>query len=523
MQHGRRKLLEGKVKRIDSKANPVTAVYPQLLDAENGIRLHFSFTKLAIALLTCLVLTASVVGQSPTGVLAPVTQLPAAVGVPLKAGLSPTPQAQTFHLHQAAESGAVGVSAARSQRAPTPGAVQRITLDEAQQLAGAASSPLVHLGELQVEAAKQHRLGVQSLYFPNLGSQFDNLHFNKNPGKVLAFQGPLGNQRQIGVNIFDKNQTVVNLSAVQPLTPLMAIHQLVKVARADENIARAKAGMPVTEAANRVEKNYYDLLVAQRELVSAEAESKKIQEKWLTASSTGVTNVSIEQEKDMISAEQAIVAPASKVKELTASLNEMLGLPQGTTLELVPPDPLVENVSLTEVTEKAMLANPEVIEAEQTSIKAHAAAAISKMEYGPNLAIVGGYANQTAINTAVFPRASAYLGLIGTFTVFDFGKREHGVKETRTNAEAADLGVELVKAKVAAAVKNTYFELERSRQFTQLARRMMSATRVVEASYQEADNPEVESAQAKVEADAFRAELEYRQAYGRLRTLMGDK
>jgi hypothetical protein len=51
---------------------------------------------------------------------------------------------------------------------------------------------------------------------------------------------------------------------------------------------------------------------------------------------------------------------------------------------------------------------------------------------------------------------------------------------------------------------------------------MMSATRVVEARYQ-ADNPEVESARAKVEADMFRAELEYRQAYGRLKSLMGDK
>jgi outer membrane protein TolC len=510
------------VKRIDSKENLATAIYPQLFDAENGVSLHFSLTKLAIALLTCLVLTASGVGQSPTGVLAPATQLPAAVGVPLKTPIMPASQTQTFYLQQTVENDAVGGRVSHSQPATTSAAVQRITLDEAQQLAGAASSPLVHLGELQVEAAKQHRMGVQSLYFPNLGSQFDNLHFNKNPGKVLAFQGPLGNQRQIGVNIFDKNQTVVNLSAVQPLTPLLAIHQLVKIARADENIARAKAGMPVTEAANRVEKTYYDLLVAQRELISAEAESKKIQGKWLTASSSGITNVSTEQEKDMIGAEQAIVVPASKVKELTASLNEMLGLPQGTTLELVPPDPLVENVSLKEVTEKAMLANPEVIEAEQTSIKAHAAAAISKMEYGPNLAIVGGYANQTAINTAVFPRAAAYLGVIGTFTVFDFGKREHGVKEARTNAEAADLGVELVKAKVAASVKNTYFELERSRQFTQLARRMMSATRVVEARYQ-ADNPEVESARAKVEADMFRAELEYRQAYGRLKSLMGDK
>jgi outer membrane protein TolC len=399
--------------------------------------------------------------------------------------------------------------------------VHRITLEEAQQMAGGASNPLVHLGQLQVEAAKQHRLGVESLYFPNLGSQFDNLHFNKQPGTVAAFTGPVGRQREVDVNIFKKDQTVVNLSGVQPVTPIIAIRQLVKIARADENIARAKAGMPVAEIASNVEKNYYDLLVAQRELKSAEADARKIQGKWVTAS-MGVTSVSTEQEKDMISAEQAVVTPTSKVKELTASLNELLGLPEGTRLELVPPEPLVENISLTEVTDKAMLANPEVVEAEQTAIKAHAANTISKLAYGPNVAIVGGYANQTAISSFVFQRSEAYIGLIATYTIFDFGKREHDVKESAANAEAADLGVSLTKAKVAAAVKNAYFELERSRQFTQLARRMASATRLVEASYQP-DNPEVESARAKVEADMFRAELEYRQAYTRLKSLMGKE
>jgi outer membrane protein TolC len=325
----------------------------------------------------------------------------------------------------------------------------------------------------------------------------------------------------VAVNIFEKNETVVNLSAVQPATPLMAIHQLVKIARANENIARSNAGMPVAEIAGKVEQNYFELLVAQQELISAEAESKKLQCKWLTASA-GATSISTAQEKDMISAEQAVVAPASKVKELSASFNEILGLPEGTTLELVPPEPLVENISLTEVTDKAMVANPEVVQAEQTAIKAHAASKISKMEYGPNVAIVAGYANQGAINTIVFPRAAGYLGVIATYTVFDFGKREHEAKESTANAEAAGLGVQLTKAKVAASVKNGYFELQRSRQFTQLARRMASATRVVEASYQP-DNPEVESARAKAEADMFRAELEYRQALAKLKTLMGER
>jgi outer membrane protein TolC len=394
-----------------------------------------------------------------------------------------------------------------------------LTLDEAQQAAAGASNPLARLGGLQVEVAKQHRLGVQAQYFPAMSTTFMDLHYNKHPGDVLTTQGPLGAQRQVAVNIINKDSNTLNLMAVQPITPLFSIYQLAKIARADENIARAKAGMPVAETASKVEKNFFELLVAQRELTSANADAKKIRAKWLTASSSGVTSVSTEQETDMISAEKAVLGPASKVKELTASLDEMLGLPEGTKLELVPPDPLVENVSLNEATEKAT-ANPEVIEAEQTAIKAHAGLTATKLQYVPTVGVLGGYVFQDAINL-VLPRSFSYLGVSASWTIFDFGKREHGVKEVKAQAEMADLGVQLTKAKVAAAVKSSYYELERSRQFTQLARRMASSARLVEASYKP-DDPEVESARAKLEADMFRAELEYRQAYAKLKALMGS-
>jgi len=398
-----------------------------------------------------------------------------------------------------------------------PDGVFRLTLDEAQRAAIEASNPLVRLGELQVEAAKQHRLGVEAQYFPNLSSSYLGLHFNKQPGEVLT----LRTGQQVPVNIINKDQNTVNLLAVQPITPLFAIHQLVKIARADENIARAKAGMPVAETAMNVEKTFFELLVAQRELTSAEADANKIHAKWLTASSSGITSVSTEQEKDMISAEKAILGPAGKVKELTAALDDMLGLPNGTRLELVPPGPLVENISLKEVADMAMATNAEVVEAQQTAIKAHAAATISKMEYAPTVAALGGYTNQTAINL-VFPRAAAYLGTTASWTIFDFGKREHGVRESKANAEAADLAVQLTKAKVASAVKSSYLELDRSRQFYQLAKRMVAATQFVEAGYKP-DDPEAVSARARMEADVFRAELEYRQAYARVKALIGEQ
>ena len=448
--------------------------------------------------------------------------LPATTGVPLRVTFPSVPAAKPNNAVPPAggfgNNGNNGGSSFALNSGDAPADVRRITLDEAQQLAGGTSNPLVRLAELQVRVAKEHRLGVQSLYFPNISGQLENLHFNKNTGPVLTFDR-LG--KIVPVDIIGKNQTAYNFSAVQPLTPLFAVHQLVKIARADENIARAKAGMPVAETASKVEKNYFELLIADRELVSAEADSKKIRMKWLSASNSGAPSISSEQLKDINGAEKAVVVASSKVKELTASLNEALGLPAGTKLELVPPEPLVEDTSLEEAVDTAATANAAVVEAEQTAVKARAGSTLSKMQYFPSVAIIGGYTNQNALKV-ILPRDFSYVGFMATYTVFDFGKRERGVKESNAQAEMAEMAVPLTKAKVTAEVKSSYFELERSRKLSQLARRMVSAGQVVEASYH-SDNPEVEPEQAKMEADMFRSELEYRQAYARLKSLMDRK
>ena len=475
-----------------------------------------------VALAAWALFSGVVAAQDPSATISrPVPSLPATAGVPLRVTFPPLPGAKTNnaepHAGSFGKNGSNGGSSFALNSGDAPADVRRITLDEAQQLAGGTSNPLVRLAELQVRVAKEHRLGVQSLYFPNISGQLENLHFNKNTGPVLTLDR-LG--RILPVDIIGKNQTAYNFSAVQPLTPLFAVHQLVKIARADENIARAKAGMPVAETASKVEKNYFELLIADRELVSAEADSKKIRMKWLSASNSGAPSISSEQLKDINGAEKAVVVASSKVKELTASLNEALGLPAGTKLELVPPEPLVEDTSLEEAVDTAA-ANAAVVEAEQTAIKARAGSTLSKMQYFPSVAIIGGYTNQNALKV-ILPRDFSYVGFMATYTVFDFGKRERGVKESNAQAEMAEMAVPLTKAKVTAEVKSSYFELERSRKLSQLARRMVSAGQVVEASFQ-SDNPEVEPEQAKMEADMFRSELEYRQAYARLKNLMDRK
>jgi outer membrane protein TolC len=405
----------------------------------------------------------------------------------------------------------------------TASGARLITLQEAQQKAAPADqNPMVRLGQLQVEVARQTRLGTQSSFFPQIGSAFDNLHFNKFLGQQLLVRRPIqGGTTTIGLPLLGQDQTFVAVTVTQPITPLFQLRQLYRINLADERIARAKAGMPVSETASKVEKAYYELLVAQRQLAFAQAKTTETGNRWLVASSA-MPVASGRHDEDLIESSNALAIATTKVKELTASLNDLLGWTPDTELRLVPPEPRFEDISLREATDKALAANPEVIEAEQTVVKARSAATLQKLSYVPVVAAMGGYAYQDNV-LPLLPRDFSFVGIVATYNLFDFGKREHTIKGANAQAEMAEVALQLTKAKVAASVKNSVLELERSRQLSELTRRLDSALQVQRASYEENSTEIMAEKKAKVEAEMFQADLDYRQALGRLKTLIGER
>jgi outer membrane protein TolC len=333
----------------------------------------------------------------------------------------------------------------------------------------------------------------------------------------LTFQRPLtGALIPVPIQAIFQDQTAVNVVVTQPITQLFGVRQLVKIARADENIARAKAGMPVAEVTRKVEQSFFDLLVAQRELAAASAEAKQVRARVVRIGDSGAPA----QQTDALRAETLSTLAAGKVTALTASLNDLLGLAPDTRLDLVPPPPLVENMTLQDALAQATppLA---VVEAEQTAVKAHSAANLAKLEYGPGIAIMGGYTHQHMAAPVILPEDFAYVGVVGTYTLFDSFKREHSVKETAAQAQAADLGVQLARDKAAAARKTAYFELERTRDAYFLARQLLSMPHAGVSFV--SDGPDAESRRARAEADVFRAEIEYRAAYAALTSLMAGR
>ena len=478
-----------------------------------GIWLHTSIVILS-GFLLCGVLNAQELpANSPTG-LAPGLAVPSLLA---KLPLNQYPGLKASGTDQYDMRAADGLPAASSYSTVAAGNPRRITLREAQQ-AAAANNPMAHLAQLQVEAAKQHRLGAESDYFPKISSTLTNFHFNKFMGQEITIQRRIaGGTVTGGLPLAGKDQTLVAVTAAQPITPLLKLREVVNIARADERAAMAKAGMSV-ETASNVEKDYYALLVAQRQLEVARANATAVRNTKLLASNAAMLP---NREGDSSEAAKAMVIAKSKVKELTASLNLLLGYPVEGELELVTPVTQVEEISLKQAADKAMAANPEVVEAEQTVAKARAASKLSKLDYVPDVAVLGGYAyNGYAV--PLLPRDFSFIGIMGSYNVFDFGKREHTIKERNAQVSMAETALELTKAKVSAAVKSSYFQMDRSRELSELARHLSDAIPVERVNYSK-DNPELVVSRAKLEIEMLQADLDYRQSLAQLKALMGEK
>ena len=133
---------------------------------------------------------------------------------------------------------------------------------------------------------------------------------------------------------------------------------------------------------------------------------------------------------------------------------------------------------------------------------------------------MGGFLFQNAI--PALPDTFGYGGVIASYNLFDFGKREHAIKEARAQVGMAKMALQLTKAKVTADAKKAYDGLDRSRQLSQMTQKMGSSVAVLMNASVNAENLEIKAARAEVEIEMLQADLAHRQAYARLNALMGQ-
>lgn len=413
------------------------------------------------------------------------------------------------------------VAGARSQTESGPGTTNRqapgrllINLPDAQARAAMAAKA-AELAKLNRTAATYHRKAAQADYFPKVDSAFANLHFNKFMGQQIALAN-----RTLAVPLLNKDESLFVVTVTQPVTPLFKVHEAVRIARADERIAQAKADAAAAQLAANVEHAYFSLMIAQRQQLEAEIKLKMTARPVQLASiGTPPLEPTAEPQTAFLEASKELVTATSHVTELTQSLNTLMGVLPDSQLELAAPPPMIETISSGPAPQQIIDKNPEVIEAQQTLAKARAAARLSKLDYVPDVAGLWGYSVQTGI--PLLPTDFSFVGFVASWNVFDFGKRERTIKERNTQVRMAEINLELVRAKVEGGLNKASLDLQRTRRILELTRKVASMCQAVPANYQ-ATSLEARAAQAKAEGEMFQAELDYRLAYAELKRVMGD-
>jgi outer membrane protein TolC len=174
-----------------------------------------------------------------------------------------------------------------------------------------------------------------------------------------------------------------------------------------------------------------------------------------------------------------------------------------------------------EVIGLALAASPELRKAQQTIAKAQAAVAAGRLEYVPSIAAFGGYLNQTGMSYV--QQDIGFLGVVGSYTFVDWGKRRNTIRERKTLTSAATLQLQQAEDEVRQQAQRAFRELAEAQEARKNAQEMLDLRSEGE---KKAGAPAALMAAAKArmlaEVEFVKADLAYRQTYVQLMSLVGQ-
>jgi outer membrane protein TolC len=295
-----------------------------------------------------------------------------------------------------------------------------ITLEEAVRLAGEQNS-LVKMAREKAQEAKGRTTQARANYFPVVSNQNLATHLNRTevlqiPAGVMgtfSATGPLP-ASNINIELGKQNAFLSTTTAGQPLTQLLKIHAGYRAARAEAASAQSDATSARNEVALNVKMLYYHLLSAERKKHEVELRIEAGEER-LEEARRGVASGVILEEKAMDGEAQLATAKhglgqiEDALSDMEIQMNDLLGLPLETEIQLVDPDTGKEQekdagqaagpeaVTVDELRAEAMAHNPALASAQQTREKARAGVLAARAEFIPDITVFGQYIHQDCV------------------------------------------------------------------------------------------------------------------------------
>jgi outer membrane protein TolC len=417
--------------------------------------------------------------------------------------------------------------------------VRHLTLTEAVHLAVSQNRAL-KIARLKVTENEQKKAGERSAYFPQITNQSNALHISKlqNIGIPAGALGAVGGALipAQGINLPQGQKTLVSSGTMisQPLTQLIRIREANRIAAAEVAVSRDDVKKAENQIALQVHSLYFGILISRLQKQAAEQQSAYSVE-HLRESEEDVRNGSalkvaaIQGRAGLLESHQALLTAELQLSDLTTELNDLLGLPLDTRLDLDPAVPANFERQPREVyLQTAWSDNPEILAAEQAVQKARAGVTAAKSAYIPDVTAYARHSYQDGVPFLV--RNFGTFGVNLSWDVFDFGKRRAAVREREAQLAQAEENLEQLKEEVAVGIEKSYNKVERTKSLVEVANQVLrlrhegerlAQNQLTEGVVLVSERRQATAATYKAEADFLQASLGYLLAWAELEQAVG--
>ena len=417
---------------------------------------------------------------------------------------------------------------------------RKLGLKEAVELAISQNHSL-RIARLKIVESEQKKAGERASYFPaikDVANADDSTgvdHLVIPAGTFGRVQGQLVPGSAVNIPQGLHHLLLNEVSIDQPLTQLIRIREANRMAAAQVAISRADLKKAENQVAVDVHRLYFAVLTAELQKRAAEEQIAYARQE-LKENTEGVRNGSllrvsgIQGDVDVLQGQQAALTADLQVSDLNTELDDLLGLPLDTKLDLQPIEAaLPDRRSLEDYVQAAWANNPEIASAEESIKISRAAVASAKSAFIPD---VTAYASDTWQNGVPFIVTN--FGTVGVrlnYDVFDFGKRRSAVREREAQLSEAEENLQRLKDSLSAQVERDYNALERTKNLVAVADQVvalrreserLSRNQVTEGVLTVVNTLEATSATYKSQVDQLQANLNYTLAWAELKQTIGQ-
>ena len=365
-----------------------------------------------------------------------------------------------------------------------PASARHITLQQAVQLA-LQHNHNVHIAEYAVEEKEHAKEVARSAYFPTIRNDSTFVHLTDtqlvqiNAGSLGTVAGsPVPAANSI-LNQGGRDLMTSGTQLTQPLTTLLKIRPLNDMAQAELKASRQKAQQTGNDVALKVHQLYYKVLIAQVHLAATEArikasqdlQSERVQQ---VKYGSALEEELIESRAQLLQAKQELLTTDLQLSDLKLQLNDAMGLPLTTALDLDPTAVEAEPACAREAcVAEALASHPEVIAARNEVEKANAAVRLGKTDlYVPDVEAFARYSYQN--NVPFLARNFGSFGVHFSYDIFDSGRKRSLLRERQSQLAQAKENLAWVTDEVELAVQTAYNKLERTQQMRKVSEELLA-------------------------------------------------